>query len=77
MDKYNYIGDGKPHKLLELFVSSDIDNETVISVYDGSGQMIARGLWFEDHMLELDKLYGTATGDRERIDFRLIKEATA
>lgn len=72
MKDYCYIGDGKAHRLLELSISSDIRDDTVISVYDKSGRMIARGRWYEDHILELDKRYGVATGDRKRLDFRLV-----
>lgn len=70
---YRYTGDGKPHKMIRLYLSDDVTDQTVISVYDASGHMIARGHWYEDHILDLDGLYGVATGDRAYLDFHLTE----
>ena len=68
------INDGKIHKLMELLLSLEVDDHTVISVYDPDGRMIARGKWYEDHILELtdDRVLGRVTGDRERVNFRMV-----
>ena len=66
------INDNKIHRLSELILSMDIDNHTVISVYDSDSHMIARGNWFEDHILDMTQVWGKATGDREQVNFRMV-----
>ncbi len=67
-----HINDGKLCKLSSLILSMDIDDDTVISVYDRDGRMIARGNWMEDHILDLTQMWGKATGDRDRVNFRMV-----
>ena len=67
-----YINDGKLHKLTAVILSPDIDDHTVISIHDSDGRMVARGNWMEDHILEQSSKWGKATGDRERVNFRMV-----
>lgn len=67
-----HINDGQLHKLTAVILCPDIDDHTVISVYDSDGRMVARGNWMEDHILAHTDKWGKATGDRERVNFRAV-----
>lgn len=56
-----YINTGKPVKLRSLITSGDIRDATILEIYDALGTLIARGNWYQDHMLNWGDFQGIAS----------------
>lgn len=60
--------------LAALIMSEEIEDRTLISVFDPEGKLLARGCWYEDKMLAYSERIGRARqADGSRIvSFQLI-----
>ena len=74
MKAYNYINSGSVIQLKALIVSSDITDKSVIKIYDSEGKFLAKGNWFQDHILDYSDKYGVATkpGTGVTVNFKLF-----
>ena len=73
MTNGTYINTGKPVRLRTLIVSGDIDDKTVISIYDAQGKFVCRGEWYRDRVLDFGEMFGIAkkAGTGHSVSFRL------
>ena len=59
MDKI--IGSGNVVRLRTLIASGEINDNTILEIYDPILGLVARGHWYQDRVLDLKNLFGTAT----------------
>lgn len=59
MDKI--IGSGNVVRLRTLIASGEINDYTILEIYDPVGRLISRGHWYQDRVLDLKNIFGTAT----------------
>lgn len=66
------INTGKTVTLKELILGDDISDNTIIQVWQG-GQLVARGSWFQDNVLQWTDSIGRAykTGTGRTVDFHM------
>jgi hypothetical protein len=57
-----------------LLESNEINDKTMISIYDTDGSFLVRGHWYEDKVLTYSKCFGKAhkAGTGRSVMFRLI-----
>lgn len=60
MKQFKYINTGEVVKLSDLIESEDIDDRSIIKVYNADGKFVTKGNWFQDHILDWVGSYGTA-----------------
>lgn len=60
-------------KLSTLLKSGQINDKSIITIYDHFGKYIARGAWYEDKVLEYSERYGKAykSGTGRTVVFKL------
>ena len=75
MQEHKYINTGKSVRLRDLIVSGDIDDKTIIHIYDEQWQIVRTGRWYEDRILAYGEHFGKASyqGSSAWISFRLGK----
>lgn len=59
MDKI--MGSGNVVRLRTLIASGEINDNTILEIYDPILGLVARGHWYQDWVLSLKNLFGTAT----------------
>ena len=45
------VNTGRPIKMTELLTSSDITDQSIITIFDKDGKFLAKGNWYEDKIL--------------------------
>lgn len=73
MESNALINSGKRIKLEQLYRSREINDKSIICVYDAEGKFLARGSWFEDRILQYSEEWGEATksGTGRSLMFRM------
>lgn len=69
-----YINTGKPVELKTLISSGDINDRTMIQIFDIAGSFLARGNWYQDQILEHIDRIGVAKrpGTGITVNFKLL-----
>ncbi len=55
------LNSGVTTRLAALIKSGEIDDRTLINIYDREGKFLLRGAWYEDKVLEYSERFGKAT----------------
>ncbi len=69
-----YINTGKPVELKTLISSGDINDRTMIQIFDCVGSFLVRGNWYQDQILERIDRIGVAKrpGTGITVNFELL-----
>lgn len=67
------IGTGAIIKLSTLIKSTEINDKSLIAIYDRTGKYLVRGAWYEDKILEFTERFGQAykAGTGRNVTFKL------
>lgn len=69
-----YINTGKPVELKTLIFSGDINDRTMVQIFDCAGSFLARGHWYQDQILRHIDRIGVAKrpGTGITVNFNLL-----
>lgn len=72
-----YINTGKVIRLATLIKSGEINDKSIICIYDAEGKFLVQGAWYEDKVLEYSEKLGKASKRasgqvNHRMMFRLV-----